>query len=477
MDIFKLYTMNFNIQDAWSYILTFVVTHFVTLATILVGFLIVSHLLKEKKSPSYTFAWVLLILFIPFVGIPMYFFLGGRKSNRVLKNKKAVQALAAEISGAHSPKDISESEWQNNTLELLPDDITAYNKLCEEINNATENICIITYVLGSDKTAKTIIQLLCKKAKAGVEVKLLVDALGSFGHVWHITRPLVEAGGAVARFMPVIPLQTKTSANLRNHRKIAIFDYKRAIVGGQNLDTRFLGPTPDPKRFKDFSVTIEGPAVESLRRIFVSDWCFTSGESPRKYEKILAKHSENTGDQVLKVIASGPDCVGDPLWEQLITLVQECQEELTIVTPYFVPDEVLFRSLMVKAYAGKKINLIVPEKSNQFWVDFARNYYLRQLDESGVNILLYEPGMLHAKLFLVDGHTGMIGSANMDIRSFFVNFEIGIMLESQQSIDTMRDWTDEVIKSCKSYKDSKYAYPKCKRRLVEDISHLLIPLL
>jgi len=179
----------------------------------------------------------------------------------------------------------------------------------------------------------------------------------------------------------------------------------------------------------------------------------------------------------VEVMTSGPDIVGDPLWERLLTLVQQCQEELTIVTPYFVPDEVLFQSLMVQAHAGRRLRLIVPEKSNHPITDFARHHYLRQLYEAGVEVLLYRPRMNHGKLMLVDNRVVMMGSANMDLRSLFVNFEIGVFLYSKEPIRDLTRWMERLLPDCVSYTASGYAGVGANRRIMEDFAHLLEPLL
>jgi cardiolipin synthase len=168
---------------------------------------------------------------------------------------------------------------------------------------------------------------------------------------------------------------------------------------------------------------------------------------------------------------------GDALWERLLSLVQQCREEISIVTPYFIPDEVLFQSMLVQAHAGKRIRLIVPERSNHPMVDFARHHYLRQLHEAGVEILLYRKKMLHAKLLVADGQVAMMGSANMDLRSLFVNFEIGVFLYSTEPIQELSAWTESLLPDCVTYLASGHAGAGANRRLMEDFAHLLGPLL
>lgn len=471
---FNLYQ---HLITAFFFLKNFFLSHYFTLSIILICLFIVSQLLKERNTPSYTFAWLLLIIFLPLLGIPLYFFFGGRKSTRLLKNKRNVLSIAAKASGLELPQNIAISEWNHNSFTLLQNGEDAFHAFCNAIRNAQKSIYIMTYILRNDASGRKIISLLTKKAQQGVEVKLLLDALGNFGHVRKAIRPLLKTPAKVAQFIPLLSVPTKTSANLRNHRKIAIFDYHRAIIGGQNIDLRFLGESEHPRRFHDFSALVQGPIAQGLTRVFLSDWCFAANENPTAYHQILTIHPTPVGDQYMKLIASGPDSEEDPLWEHLIYLIQESRKQITIITPYFIPDKVLYYSLLAKARSNVIIELIVPQKSNLPLADLASHYYLRQLHKAGIKVLFYTPKMLHAKLFIVDNTTAVMGSANMDIRSFFVNFEVGLILTHPSSLKQLIGWADSLRPHCVSYENSIHADAGKKRRLAEDISHLLLPLL
>ncbi|OYV48092.1 MAG: hypothetical protein B7X06_02020 [Verrucomicrobia bacterium 21-51-4] len=475
---------NFS-QEIWEFLSAFVMPHMLTVSGFALALLVVARIFNEKRSPSNIFAWSLLIFFVPYFGVPLYFLFGGRKSRRLAENKRKIRALAQSLSDITTIRSPTPALWPQiqaqegqHRFEFFPDGVRAFDALLSEIAHARESIHLMTFIMGKDAVATRVRDALVKRAREGLEVKLLVDAIGSFGHAGHFLKPLREAGAKVARFMPMIPLMTQTSANLRNHRKVAIFDRSRAFVGGQNIDNRFMGPRPDPKRFIDFSALIQGPAVSHFNVMFVSDWCFASGEKPESFRKTLCTMPASAGSHNVKVLSSGPDVEGDPLWESLITMIQECQRELTIVTPYFLPDEVLFQSLIVKAHTGRRIRLIIPEVSNHRMVDFARNHYLRLLKQAGVQILLYTPAMLHAKLFIVDDHIAMFGSANLDMRSLFVNFEVGVFMFDHGSISTLQNWVDTLLPDCIGYE--QYAAAKStssNRRLIEDFAYLLGPML
>ena len=315
------------------------------------------------------------------------------------------------------------------------------------------------------------------RAKEGVKVRLLLDGLGCFLTSGSFCDPLREAGGEVVKFMPVMPLQTPHSANLRNHRKIAIFDHRVAALGGRNLAVEYMGPTPLKRRWRDFGGVIEGPAVRLLDEIFLSDWAFASGQSLADLQKELpADAPAAAGDSEVQIVASGPDVAGDPLYEGILSLVQQAERSVWIVTPYFIPDEVLFRSLLVQARAGIDIRLVVPAKSNHPITDLASRYYLRGLQAAGVKVLFYGPIMNHAKMLLVDGQTALFGSANMDLRSLFLNFEVGAITYSPAEARAIGHWMEEVFAHSKPMPG-----PRSVRRLFptigEEIARLLAPLL
>ncbi|WP_158279829.1 phospholipase D-like domain-containing protein [Coraliomargarita sinensis] len=464
----------------------FLLTNFFIVLGIICAVLILRRVSEERRSPSNTFAWLLLVLLIPFLGVPLYLLFGGRKSRRKARLKSEISRYAESLSLRETPAEnkldplVAEADAQcsqGNHFELLPDGASTYQRLLHEIDEAEHTIHIATYILGNDRSGQTIIDRLAKRATEGVTVRVLLDSLGS----WNKTRlarvKIRQCGGEVAMFIPVLPLQSQTSANLRNHRKIAIFDNYRAITGGQNLDNRFLGDWPDEARFTDFSVVTQGPAVAELSRTFIADWTFAAKQSPARYKEILQYIPEEAGNSTVEVIASGPDIPDDPLWEQVLRIIQEFKQHLTIVTPYFIPDEVLLQSLLVKAHTGRRIQLILPLRSNQRMADIARFRTLAQLHTAGVEILFYEPGMLHAKLVLADDMIALTGSANIDARSLFVNFEIALAHYTAADIRTLSDWAINLKKDCIDYKTAMSDASRIPSKLSQDVVQLLVPLL
>ncbi|WP_221031790.1 cardiolipin synthase [Actomonas aquatica] len=464
-------------------------SHLLTVGGFLLALFAIARLISDRRQPGNTIAWLLGIVLIPYVGVPLYLLIGGRKIQQLVARKQRVSprldgAPAARESTQHLPvaramvANGASEPVSGNRVRLLTNGEQAFADLLQLIAEAKHTINITTFILGREETGQAIIDALARRARDGIKVRLLLDGLGSFVASRRFCDPLRKAGGQVVTFMPVAPLSTRHSANLRNHRKIAVFDDCRAVVGGHNLARDYMGPQPWGKRFTDFGCIIEGPAVGLINEVFFADWSHASGED---LEALRSSESVScpapAGDGELQVIASGPDVEGDPLYEGIVSLVQEAEHSVWIITPYFIPDEVLQRSLLVKARAGKDVTLIVPERSNHRITDYARRQYLRELHQAGARILLYTPGMLHAKAMVVDDCMGLFGSANFDLRSLFVNFEIGVGVYSEEDVRAIRSWAGDLVRHCREWTPGQPRPYRVLSNIAEELSRLLAPLL
>ncbi len=464
--------------------------HLLTVGGVVLALFAFARLFSEKRQPGNTVAWLLAILLIPYVGVPFYLVFGGRKLRRLLARKALVCPFVPGVDtstllGRTSPTAHTVSASGTcppvggNAVQLLTTGEDAYAALEHQICAAKHSIHITTFILARDDTGKRIVKLLAERAREGIKVRLLLDAVGCLFSSRGFVDPLREAGGEVHRFMPVLPFFTlRNSANLRNHRKIAIFDQHTALIGGHNLAREYMGPTPLKKRWRDFGAIVTGPAATLLNDVFLADWSFAGGvplETLRQEFSPQALPFE--GSSELQVVASGPDVAGDPLYEGIISMIQEAERSIWIVTPYFIPDEVLFRSLLVKARAGREITLIMPARSNHPVTDFAGRYYMRELERAGARVLLLGPGMMHSKGIIIDDRIGLIGSANFDLRSLFVNFEIGMILYSPADVRAMRVWAEELATHCHKPNPSQSGRTRIMGNLAEDLSRLLAPLL
>ncbi len=239
-------------------------------------------------------------------------------------------------------------------------------------------------------------------------------------------------------------------ANLRNHRKLIVVDSKFALVGGMNIAWPYIGPPGSRGLWRDLSMVVEGPAVSEIETLFASDWRFTTGQEPTGlHQPGDDRRTAGTGSSVVQVVPSGPDVAGDPLYESLLALIFAARDRIWIVTPYFVPDEMLARALSLAARRGVDVRLIVPMRSNHITADLARAGYMRDLHTAGGRVLLYTPVMLHAKAVIFDDHLAVIGSANMDMRSLFLNYEVALYVSSRVHVVEVANWAESLMADSK----------------------------
>lgn len=447
----------------------------------ILGLILVAHLLKSQRSTTSTIAWLLIIVLVPYLGVPLYLMIGGRKMRHRAEKKEQVyqrrRKLPAELSGGPAERILQSfgipPAASGNRVELVTSGEDAYRLLTELIDSARHSIHITTYILGKESVGQAIVDRLARRAAEGVRVRLLLDDVGS----WRVGRrylaPLTAAGAKVAFFMPMLHMPFRGRTNLRNHRKIVVVDDCRALTGGMNLAAEYMGPTPDPKRWRDFSLVISGPAVADLVDLFHSDWKFATGEVlGNEYQDGPPVPLEPQGT-VAQVVASGPDVAGDPLYESLISVAFAATWRIWVVTPYFIPDETLARSLELAARRGVDVRVVVPARSNHLMADLARVSYLRQIQKAGGQVMMYEPGMVHGKVVLIDHDLAIVGSANMDMRSLFLNYEVAVFLYSQAQVDSTGTWIEDLMSRSERGLPARNQFTE----LAEDVVRLLSPLL
>lgn len=274
-------------------------------------------------------------------------------------------------------------------------------------------------------------------------MRLLVDGLGSFHVARGPLRRLRKAGGQVAFFMPVWRITLANRSNLRNHRKIAVFDGTRVIAGGRNLAHEYLGPDADGKRWADLSFALQGPAAAHYDEVFRYDWAFATRE--QLAPPVADGAGIRAGEAVVQVVPSGPTS------RTTTSSRASCPSSLRpstgsgSATPYFLPNEMLTEALAIAAERGVDVRIIIPERSDQWLADLARGQVLRELCKWGCKIHLYRPSMLHAKAVLVDGMTATVGSANFDARSMFLNFEVSSVVHSAPEVRAVETWLEGIL--------------------------------
>jgi len=460
-----------------------IISHLLTVFGFALCVLLIVRLLHAHRPPGTTIAWLLAIMLIPYAGVPAYLLFGGRKLKRMAGRKRTLFGVAGQEPPAGNTSPCTTERvltsagmppaQNGNSVELLGDGVTGYRALVSLLEEARESIHIMTFILGRDETGRAIVELLARRASEGVEVRLLLDALGCLRTRGRFVDPIRRSGGKVGVFMPVLPLRRKWSANLRNHRKITVIDGRTAMIGGMNIAGEYMGPAADADRWLDAVVLVRGPAVADLHAIFADDWYFASNETLDPCSSRLAAESGRQNGSLVQVAASGPDTVDDALYEAIFTATVEAGQRIWLVTPYFVPDEPLLKTLLLQSRLGRDVRLIVPRRSNHVIADLARAEPLRSLAAAGARVFLCEK-MIHAKLGVFDDELAVIGSANVDERSFYLNYEAQLFIYSAGDVAAISQWIRQCMAESAELEITKVS---AIRGWAEDLSELVAPLL
>ena len=456
--------------------LTFLVASFLAVVFMIA---VLGSLLRQRRSPGSTVAWVLAIVLAPPIGLPLYLLFSGRKLRAISATKAKIELKPEAPRPADGWPPIGESllgsyglapPAAGNSIHFHANGEEAFADLINLIDTAGHSICIQTYEMMNDDAGKVIMEHLAAQAKKGVKVRLLLDGLGAFRmSLWALWK-LRRAGASTAFFLPVWRIALISRSNLRNHRKIAVFDDARVFAGGRNLTTNYLGPQPAPKRWRDLSFVLEGPSVADFAKIFRYDWAFTTHEQiPPAAQPAPAGNS----GAVAQVVAAGPDVEGDPLYAAIMSSLYLAQKRVWIVTPYFVPDDPMAQALTIAAKRGLDVRIVVPAKSGQWITDLARGPYLRDARAAGAKVMLYTAGMVHGKAVVIDDRLAMAGSANFDSRSMFLNFEVMCLMYSPAEIQAVANWVETLSPSLAEGGQPVGGF----RDTVESVAFLLTPLL
>jgi cardiolipin synthase len=408
----------------------FSVHHVVGLVTFGLTIVFAAKVLRRRRPAGTSAAWLLGIVLVPYVAIPLFLALGDRKLRTAsLKTRLQWSAGPARVERP------AEVVWLDR-----PD--AALASLLGEIHRAGRTIHLSTFLIGDDEVGRRVIAALTERAKHGVEVCVLYDGLFAPRAPRRALRELRAAGGRVAVFLPLLHLPWRGRTNVRNHRKLAVFDGVRAIVGGMNLSDDYLGSAPRADRWRDLSIAVEGEPAAALAQLFHADWLFAHGGA-------LSGIDLSVPDPIdIDVIPTGPDCAEDTWHDTVLQLVFDARRRISIATPYFAPDESLLQALAIAARRGVEVTIVVPARSNHWLSDRVAGQMLRDLERAGVRVARFRPAMMHAKCLLVDDAIAAVGSANFNARSLFLDFEVTVVLRGELHNRRMAQWFAETLRDC-----------------------------
>ena len=456
--------------------------------------------LRANKPPVSTLNWIWVCIFIPWVGPLAYYLFGStRLARKHLRKREEIDASdtprlrrdtvlppVAALLDSLAENDRAFAGLLSNIndaassaaaeVQLLVDAPAFYPALLEAIRGARHHVHIEFYIFHDDKYGVEMVEALADAASRGVEVRLLCDWLGSVGTRTSFFKPLTERGGKFAWFRTVNPLQNRWIFNLRNHRKIQVIDGETAFAGGMNIGKEHMGEDPAVGSWRDVQVRLRGQAATTVQRTFADDWFYATDE--KLIDDVYYPVSPLPARHVVQVLADGPDNNTDPIQMSIVALLNAARERAWLTAGYFVPNEPLLTAMKICAQRGVDTRLLVSAKTDHpFLVQVGRSYYEELLDY-GVQIYEYEKGVNHAKVAAFDGRWMMVGSANFDIRSMRLNFELNVLIDDPESTSQL-----EAVLQHDYEKESTHIDPETfrkrpyKQRCLESLFRPLAPLL
>lgn len=431
-------------------------------------YLLTTRIGQQRRPPSSAVSWVLLIALLPYLGIPLFLLFGTRKFVRPPRRRSphpltTLAPLAGHwatglLAAIHVPP-----PRHNLTITFHEDGEASQQALFHLIARTQRDLAVCSFLLASDAFGWAVGDALIHSVQRGVKVRLLLDALGDLRWSRRQVTRLQAAGVEVRWFMPLLHNPLRGRLNLRNHRKMLISDGRHLWSGGRNLAAEYFVGKRRHAAWVDLSFVAEGELAGQARQLFEHDWQTVNGLHPVR--PLPAGPSPTATGPLAQLIPCGPDMADDTLYDLLLTASYQAQQRLVAVTPYFVPDDALLSAWTLACRRGVSFTLLLPRRSNHRLADVAREPALRELAAAGAEILLY-PGMLHAKAFLVDDTLALCGSANLDGRSLFLNFELMTAFYGPAEIRWLSDWVGRRAEKSAHYRASN---PGLARGLLEGI--------
>ncbi|MFT3961685.1 phospholipase D-like domain-containing protein [Propionivibrio sp.] len=436
-----------------------------------------SQTLNQRRHPSAAIAWVLGILLVPYVALPLYLAFGSRK---VVASRMPAEPRPVAVSAAAAYPTMLRS-LQLGAAMGLPDPVSydalnihadgaqALEALRRIIAGAADSLDVSTFLIGRDVLGDEILQLLERRARAGVRVRLLIDGIGIYLGGYLDMKPLTDAGIEVVRFVPPFRSPKRGRTNLRNHRKMVIADGKILWCGGRNLAAEYFEGDPRPflrrTPWIDLTFDLAGELVAQARGQFERDWAFAIEKEAPPCADAAVRGAPGATPALAQLVDSGPDRPDDTIFTLLVSACFTSRQRILAVTPYFVPESSLLTALTLAARRGIEVDLVMPEKSNHRLADFARHRALRDMVVAGARVWLH-PRMVHAKAVLVDDELALAGSANLDGRSLFLNYEMMIAFYDQPAVAAFARWVEARRKECRPY---LYRRPGLMREVAEGL--------
>ena len=460
--------------------------------------LTVTHVVMDNRQPAKTMAWTLVIWFVPVAGIILYLFFGRNTRKERLVNQRQLDELSkrsmlgfVEQQNLRLPEEYKpvidlfagqslSLPFQTDEVEVYTDGYQFFPDLMRTIAQASSHIHIDIYIMEDDALGRLVADALIAKARQGVEVRLIYDDVGCWQVPHRFFERMREEGIEVAPFLPVRFPSFTSKVNYRNHRKLMVVDGRTGFIGGMNIALRYVSD-----EWRDTMVRVTGTGVYAMQRAFLIDWYFVDRTllSDRKYyppipELCSTTRSLSSPSTLLQVVTSSPVVPYPEIMQGFVRIIMGAKKYVFIETPYFLPTDPVLFALKTVAVAGVDVRLLVPKKNDSWFVDWAGRSYLREAEEAGVKVSLYEGGFLHSKLMVCDDSISTCGSTNVDFRSFENNFEANAFFYGEKTALQMKQvFLDDEAQSVQLSSLPERMNPKFMVRLFESLIRLLAPLM
>ncbi|SDZ00505.1 cardiolipin synthase [Evansella caseinilytica] len=464
------------------------------------AFFIAVVIFLENRNPTKTLTWLIVLGTLPIVGFFFYLLFGQNSRKKKSFKKKAILDEQAfhRIEGNRPINESKLSDMADHQQKLfrlahklgntpisyhtdtkvLTDGKETFAYIKQALKAATDHIHLEYYIVRDDQIGREIKEILMEKAKQGVAVRFLYDAVGCWNLSKKYVRDLREAGVQMIPFSPVTFPLFNHRINYRNHRKIIVVDTAYGFIGGLNIGDEYLGKDRYFGHWRDTHLFVRGEAIRSLQLIFLRDWYYATGETVLKQSYLSPSLPERTDDKGgVQMIASGPDTRWEILKKLFFTMITSAKRSIWIASPYFIPDEDILSAIKIAALSGVDVRILVPSLPDKKIVFYASRSYFPELLDVGVKIYEYHRGFMHSKLIIVDHELASIGTANMDMRSFHLNFEANAFLYETKSVETLvSDFIYDMEHSTMIRLDV-FNKRSLAHKVIESTSRLLSPLL
>ncbi|MDR0958000.1 MAG: cardiolipin synthase [Clostridiales bacterium] len=468
-----------------------------------------------RKNPASAWAWILVTISVPYFGFFLYLLIGlDSRRYRVFSAKshddnKSFQTLVEKdfpalsfikrqrgflsertlitLDGDERFNDVAFLNFSDgrgaftdkNSVKIYNDGPAKFEALLDDIKNARYFIHMLYYIIHDDELGRKIIAALTEKARQNLDVRLLVDGMGCWNVRKSFFAEFLAAGGKLAVFMPPHFMRV----NFRNHRKIAVIDGIYGYVGGLNIGDEYVGKTKRFGFWRDTHLRICGDAVKSLEIRFILDWDFCAPKNKTGFqEKYFPEYinrcvSDDAQGVRIQIVSSGPDSKWNYIHYSFNKMINEAEKSVYIQTPYFSPDDSILESIRIAAISGADVRIVIPAKPDHPFVYWASLSYLGELLEAGVKCYKYEKGFLHGKTIMVDGNVSSVGTANMDVRSFKLNFEVNAFIYDRSITKVLEEKFLKDLNDCTQITIEQYTKRNAWVKTKEAVARLLSPLL